>query len=151
MGILFIVAVINGLKYIFSADESSQKKAMSIVLYNALGIIVIILAKSMVESVYGTYSEATTPNISNLGDVGSGVFESPQLSQGDLLPTIINWTLGLATFFIMVIILYQGYLLLTNPTNEEMTKKLKKNIIYIFIGILVIGAGYLLTNFFIVN
>ncbi len=42
-------------------------------------------------------------------------------------------------------------MLLTNPTNEDTIKKLKKNIVYVLIGILVIGAGYLLTNFFIVN
>jgi len=114
-------------------------------------MVVIIVAKSLVESVYGTYSEATTQNISNLGQVGSGVFKAPQFAAGDPIPTVINWILGLATFFILVIILYQGYLLLTNPTNEETLKKLKKNIIYVLIGILVIGGGYLLTNFFIVN
>ncbi len=151
LGILFISAVISWFRYIFSNDESAQKKALSIILFNALGMIVIIVAKSMVESVYGTYQEATTQNIDNLGDVGAGVFEAPQFAQGDPIPTVINWVLGLATFFVLLIILYQGYMLLTNPTNEDTIKKLKKNIVYVLIGILVIGAGYLLTNFFIVN
>jgi ABC-type xylose transport system permease subunit len=48
--------------------------------------------------------------------------------------------MGLAAFVILIIIIFQTYQLLVNPTNEENMTKIKRSFIYIAIGILVIGA-----------
>jgi hypothetical protein len=40
---------------------------------------------------------------------------------------------------------------LTKPDDESQLTKIKQSFIYVFFGILLIGAWYLITNFFIVN
>ena len=66
LGVLFILLVIHVFKYVFSDGDEIQKKSISIMVYATLGILVIILAKSLVESVYGKYSEVTASGIDNL-------------------------------------------------------------------------------------
>lgn len=96
-------------------------------------------------------SYAKIINATTIGETGI-IFDDPTVQFGAAwwLYGIINWILGIVTFIVVVIIVYQGYSLMVNPTDEETIKKLKKNILFIFIGILIIGMGYLLTNFFIV-
>jgi len=83
----------------------------------------------------------------DLGDIGSGILSGNL----PILYTIINRIMGLSAFVILVIIILQTYQLLVNPTDEEMMGKIKKNFLYITIGILVIGSGYVITNFLIIN
>lgn len=157
LGVLFILALVHGFKYIFKGDEAIQKKSLTLLLYNALGIIVVILAKTMVEAVYGPYSEVVNSQVkaggNDVGSIGDGTFEDPvtQFSEVGGLYSAVNRILGLTAFIIVTIVIYQGYVLLTNPTSEETMAKLKKNLLYIFVGIVIIGAGYLLTNFFIIQ
>ena len=153
LGILFIQTVIHAFKYIFSKDDEFQRKSFTILIYNALWIIVIILAKEMIEIVYGKYSdvineEVTSGSSTNAWDIGSGVLNIGEFSW---LQTAINWILSIATFIVLILIVYQSYQLLTNPSNEDLVWNLKKNVAYTFIGILIIGAGYLITNFFIIT
>ena len=153
LGILFIAAVINGFKYIFSASDDTQQQALRMFIYTAMAIIVVILARSMVELVFWTYNDVIDDTVSGdgwwtIGDIGTWVFDDVTLFT---IHTAINWVLWLASFIILLIIIIQGYQLLTQPTNEDTLTKLKKSIGYIFIGILVIGAGYILSNFFIIT
>ena len=50
-----------------------------------------------------------------------------------------------------IIIIYIGYLLLTQPKDEETAEKLKKAITRALAGILLIGVAYLLANFVIIK
>jgi hypothetical protein len=43
-------------------------------------------------------------------------------------------------FIVLVIIIYQAYLLLFEPENENNVKILKRNLVYIFLGMLFIVA-----------
>jgi len=108
-----------------------------------VGILIIILAKTLVESVYGQYDTVvagdalTVKPLSNVdvGKIGKGVFEDPQM---EMLWVVINWLLGLSTFIVTIIIIYIGYLILVQPTNEETATKLKKAISRALGGILLI-------------
>jgi hypothetical protein len=147
------MAITHAFKYIFSKDDEFQRKSFTILIYNAIGILVIILAKSLIEIVYGKYEDVINAEVksgsgTNAGDIGTGVLEIRDFSG---LQLAINYVLSIATFIVLVLIIYQSYQLLVNPSSEELVGNLSKNIAYTFIGILIIGAGYLITNFFIIT
>lgn len=52
---------------------------------------------------------------------------------------------------ILVLIIIQSYMLLTQPEDEEAMSKIKKTIGYAFLGLVVIGTGYVVTNFLLFN
>ncbi len=154
--VMFLFAVSQWFKYLFSGDDEAQKQAVAILTYTVVWILIIILAKTLVELTYGKYAAITSGDALqvkpwwsvDLGKIGDWVFEKPEPT---LLYTIINRVLALWTFFVTVIIIYIGYLILVNPTDEEQQTKLKNAITRGLAGILVIGAAYLLANFVIIN
>lgn len=155
IGIMFLMAVGAWFKYIFSGEDEAREKALQILVYTVVGILIIILAKTLVEVIYGQYDQVVSgdalnvkPNGEDIWDIGDGVFENPQI---DTLYIVINWLLGLATFIVTIIIIYIGYLLLTQPKDEETAEKLKKAITRALAGILLIGVAYLLANFVIIK
>lgn len=155
IGIFFLMAAGQAFKYLFSGNDEAQKKALAILLFTAVGIIIVILAKTLVEVTYGQYEEVVTreallvkPWGEDLWKVGDGVFENPQIG---MLRTVINRVLGLATFVVTIIIVYIGYLMLVQPNNDETAGKLQKAITRALAGILVIGIAYLIANFVIIR
>ena len=87
-------------------------------------------------------------DISNLGDIGTGILANKNIP---IIYQIINRALGLITFVILIVIIFQTFQLLMKPDDAENTKKMTRSLGYIAIGILIIGAGYLITNFLVVN
>ncbi|HCY20643.1 TPA: hypothetical protein DIC40_02080 [Patescibacteria group bacterium] len=68
-----------------------------------------------------------------------------------ILYEIINWAMGLAALVILIMVLVQAFQLLLKPDSPDAMKKIKNSLLYIFIGIIVIGTGYIVTNFLIIN
>jgi uncharacterized membrane protein YdcZ (DUF606 family) len=64
---------------------------------------------------------------------------------------VINWILGILTFIILILIIGQVFSLLTNPDDSKAVGKIRQTFLYMFIGVMLIGAVYLITNFFIIN
>jgi hypothetical protein len=50
-----------------------------------------------------------------------------------------------------VVIIIQTVKLLTKPDDPAQVKGIKNSLLYMFIGILILGAGYLIVNFAIIN
>jgi hypothetical protein len=155
IGLLFLIAVGQWFKYLFSGDDEAQKKAFWILIYTVVGILIIILAKTIVEAIYGQYDQvvsgealSVTPGGEDLWSIGDGVFEDPEI---DMVYTVINRFLWLATFIVTIIIIYIGYLLLVQPTSEETATKLKNAITRALAGILLIWVAYLIANFLIIK
>ena len=152
LGIMFIIAVVQWFKYLFSGNDEIQKKAVAILVYTTVGILIVILAKTLVEITYGKYEDVVNVEVrpwgQDLWQIGDGVFEDPQL---DTLYVILNWILWLATFIVTILIMYIWYLLLVQPTSEENTTKLKKTIVRALGWILLIGVAYLIANFVIIT
>lgn len=154
--IMFLYAVGQWFKYLFSGDDEAQKKALSILIYTVVGILVIILAKTLVEITFGKYEDVVSGDALlvrpwsdvDVWKIGAGVFDKPEAS---MIYTVLNWVLALGTFFITIIIIYIGYLMLIKPTDDETTTKLKNAITRWLAGVLVIGAAYVLANFVIIN
>jgi uncharacterized membrane protein YdcZ (DUF606 family) len=68
-----------------------------------------------------------------------------------ILYQVINYALGIASLVILVIIIIQTIKLLTKPDDPAQLKNIKNSLLYMFIGIFVLGAGYLIVNFAIIN
>ncbi|MEI8091043.1 MAG: hypothetical protein WCG98_02060 [bacterium] len=68
-----------------------------------------------------------------------------------LIYQVVNWVLGLTALVILIVIIVQTIMLLTSPSDEKQTTNLKKSILYMIIGMFVIGIGYLIVNFLVIN
>lgn len=146
---MFLSLVMSLLKYLFSTEDKMKKSAGTIISWNIIALFIIIGSKQIIEAVYGKQNEVLNWSGSNtLGDIGEAVLSTKELP---IMYTVINWIMSLTALIVLIIIIYQSYLLLTQPDNADQFKTVKKSILYIFIGLLVIGAGYLITNFLIIN
>lgn len=131
-----------------SPKDDAKQKAMTIIQRNAFGIIVIIFAKNLIETIYGTEAQVTSATATNLGQIGTGILADKQIPY---VYTVINYIIGFLGLFILVMIIIQALQLLTNPTDDGVQKKMRKNVIYIIIGLVIIGTAYVVTNFLIVK
>jgi hypothetical protein len=59
--------------------------------------------------------------------------------------------MGLTTLAVLVLIIFQTFQLLTKPDSADNIGKIKKTLMYVAIGVVVIGAGYVISNVLIVN
>ena len=142
--ILFIILVVNLIKFISKPDsEEVAKHSKTIIVWNAIWIILIIFSKNIVEMFYK--------------QIWSWAWDLwqwwPILESKNIwwLYTILNYTLWFIAFFIAVFIIYQAFLLLTKPDDENTYKNLKKYFVYALLWVLIIGWVYIITNFFIVK
>jgi len=147
IGVLFVIVVIRVIQYLTNPSDEIKKQAATLIAWNVIGILIILWSKQIVELIFWSEIEVMEQSAQNVGDIGTWILSG----NIPILYTIINWIMGLAAFVILLIIIIQTYQLLVNPTNEENMGKIKKSFLYIAIGILVIGAGYVITNFLIIN
>jgi hypothetical protein len=59
--------------------------------------------------------------------------------------------MGLTALAVTILIIFQAFQLLTKPNDEKIVGQLKKTIIYVAIGIAIIGAGYVISNLLVIN
>jgi hypothetical protein len=145
--ILFIILLTRVFALLTSDSEDSQKKAWTIIIRSVFATLIILWAKQIVELVYGRREQVLEQNAQNLWDIGEGVL----VNNAPLIYQIVNWILGLTAFIVLILIIIQSYKLLTNPDSEDNLADIKKTILYVFLGIIVIGAWYVIVNFLIIN
>ena len=140
--VLFVILVINVIKLMASPDkEDTAKHAKTIIIWNAIGLIIMLAAKNIVETFYkqtSWYKMATW----------WAILENTNLTW---LYTILNYALAFIAFAITVLIIYQAYLLLFKPDDEATYKSLKKYFVYAILGVLIIWWVYLIARFFIIR
>ncbi len=147
--ILFIMLVVQVYKFLFNPSEEVKAKAWKIIIWNIFGIIVILGATFVVELIMGPRMMVTsyTPTV---WDVWLGIFAAkPWLFL--FIVNLIKLLLSVTAFFILVIIIYQAYLLLFKPEDEEWYKKIKRNFLYVLIWSGVIFTIYMVVNFLILK
>lgn len=147
LGAMFVILVGRVITFLFGNDADAQKKAGTLIGWNVISMFVIIGAKQIVEAIYGK-QEDVIKEITNLGEVGSGILADKNIP---IIRQVINYALGIASLVILVIIIIQTVKLLTKPDDPAQIKNIKNSLLYMFIGILVLGAGYLIVNFAIIN
>lgn len=147
LGAMFIILLSRVITFVFGSDADAKKKAGTLIGWNVIGMLVIIGAKQIVEAVYGKQASVVR-DVSNLGEIGTGILADKNIP---LIYQVVNRVLGLASLIVLVMIIVQTIQLLMKPDDAKQLTSIKNTLIYVFIGILVIGAGYLIVNFLIVN
>ena len=148
MGILFLVLLTHVVRFLTSGDDAGSKNTIAIMTSTVSGILVILVSKTLVESIYGKESEVIGSGLSDLWFVGSGLLTDQNLT---LVYTIINYAMSFIAFVVLVIIIIQTYQLLFQPSDEDRLKKIKSNFLYIFIWLAMIACGYLIVNFLLIQ
>jgi hypothetical protein len=148
MGVLFFIMVGRVISFLTSSDEGVRKKAGGMIARTVIGILIIMAAKEIVEAIFGRRNDVFPMSPDTLGEIGSGIYE---VSNIPIIYQVINWVMGLATLVVLVLIIFQTFQLLTKPDSPDTISKLKKTLIYVVIGVLVIGAGYIISNVLLIN
>lgn len=144
---MFVILLTRVISFIFWSDSDARKKAGTLIGRNIIGMLVIIWAKQIVEAVYGKQADVIK-DISNLGEIGSGILADKQIP---LIYQVVNWVLWLTALIILIIIIVQTIQLLIKPSDEKQMASVKRSIIYMLIWLLIIGTGYVIVNFLILN
>lgn len=147
LGAMFIILITRVITFLFGSDTDAQKKAWTLIWWNVVSMLIIIWAKQIVEAIYGKQDQVVK-DITNLGDIGSWILADRNIP---ILYQVINYALGMASLVILVIIIIQTIKLLTKPDDPAQIKNIKNSLLYMLIGILILGAGYLIVNFAIIN
>lgn len=152
VGVLFIVLLLRVFWFLFKPSDDNRKQSLAIIGWNAIGILVIIGARFIVELIYGTKDDVINQNATQLNEIGTPIFSASAATWSlGLFYAIINWVVGLTSLLILVIIIWQAYQLLTNPEDESKLAKVGRSLLYIFIGIVIIGLAYIVANVVLVQ
>ncbi len=146
MGLLFIIALVRAINLLLSNKDEWAKQAGAILKWNAFGLLVIIFSKALIEAVYGKEEQVINTTAQTLDKIWWSLDKTVPF-----VFTIINYLMWFIGIFLLVMIIIQAVQILTKPTDEAMQKKLRKNIIYILIWLVVMWLSYVITNVFIVR
>lgn len=148
LGVLVVIMMTRVFTYITSQEEDVKKKALGVITRTTVGMLIISGAKQIVEAIYGKQKEVLNPDPQKLDQIGTTLLNPKTI---DIIFQILNWALGLISFILLAMIIYQTYKMLTKPDDEETFKSLKWTIIYALWGLILIGAAYLVANLLIIN
>ncbi len=147
LGAMFVILVSRVITFLFGSDTDAVKKAGTLIGWNVISMLVIIGAKQIVEAVYGKQADVVQ-EVTNLWEIWSGILADKNIP---ILYQVINYALGIASLVILVVIIIQTVKLLMKPDDAAQLKSIKNSLLYMFIGILIIGLWYLIVNFAIFN
>lgn len=148
LGVLFLILVLHTYRFLMNPDDKIKSHARTIIMWNAIGILTIIFAKSIVETIYGRQQDVINPNATSLADIGTGILADKSFGW---LYVVLNRVMGIIGFIVVVLIIIEAINLLRNPTDEKQIDRIKKNFLYIIIGVVIIGVSYVVTNFVILQ
>jgi len=148
LGVLFLILILHMFRFLMNPDDKVKEHAKTIIIRNAIGILTIIFAKAVVETVYGKQQDVINPNATSLANIGTGVLADKSFAW---LYVVLNRVMGLVGFVVVVLIIIEAINLLRNPTDEKQIDKIKRNFLYIIIGVIIIGVSYVVTNFLVLQ
>lgn len=147
--ILFFMMVGKVIWFVTATDDSAKKKAGWVIIWSVIGILIVIWAKQLVESVMGKQEQVINENATWINQQGPGsilnFWSIPLVTQ------VINWVMWLTMFIILVLVIIQWYKMFTKPDDPKNRESLKKTLIYIIIWVLVIWAAYAISSVLVIN
>lgn len=148
LGVLFIMLISRVFSYLSATQEEVIQKTRTTLVAIVVWMIVILWSNEVVEFIYGKEADIRNQNATQISEVWSPLLADPNLP---IFYEIVRWIMALAVFAVLVIIIVQAFRLLMKPDDSEIISEIKSNLIYVFIGVLVIWASYLITNFFLIT
>lgn len=148
VGVLFLTLMSRVFFFLSSSSEEVQTKSKNIIVASVTWILVILASNELIEFVYGSEQQIRNQNATDVTQVGSPLFANANIP---ILYEIVRWVMSLAAFFVLAIIIFLTFKFLIKPDSEENLASIRRYIMYVFIGVVVIGAGYLLTNFVLIT
>lgn len=145
---LFLVLAWKTFSFITSWDWSAQKKAWTIIAWSTIAMLIIIGSKQIVEAIYGKQAQVMNESAQTLWEIWTWILADKNIP---ILYSVINRVMWLTSLVVLIIILIQTFEILMNPDKADNRQRIWKSILYIFIWILIIWAGYLITNFVVIN
>ena len=133
-----------------NGEEDKVKTAKMTIIYAVVGLIIVRLAKVLVEAVYGS---------ARCTQVIGGIITAPGewcgsiakiSSAASIVVNVINWLNSFVWIVVVIMILYAGFNLFTSAGDEEKIKKAKRTILYVAVGIAVLVMNYIILTFFII-
>lgn len=147
--VLWVMFLILAGKTVSIVTSGDIKKAWTIIAWTAISILTIIGAKQIVEAVYWKQAEVLrTTWLNNIWEIWSWIFADKNIP---IIYDVINWVLWITAIIILILIIVHTFKILTNPSKTDNWKSLWKSLLYIFIWIMIIWVGYIITNLLIIN
>jgi hypothetical protein len=148
MSVLFVILLIRVFTFVTSTEEEIRKKSMQIVVSTTLWLFIMIASKQLVEWVYGKEALIRNSAAVTITDVWSSFLSNANIP---IIYNIIQRVMGLSWFVILALIIFQTFRMLANPSDDKVLWDIRKTLFYALLGMLVIGAGYLIVNVVMVN
>ena len=145
--ILFIILLINVWKFILSTSDEIKKHAQTIIIWDIIWILIILWATNIVQLIYWKADQLVSNT--NLWDIWAWIFKNKETV--DIIYTFLNYFLSFVAFVVVVLIIYQWYLIVTHPEDEDIQKKFKRSFVYIAIWFIILVWWYLFLNFLIIK
>jgi len=146
--ILFFMMAAKVISFVTSTDDSTKKKSLGVILWSVIWIFVVMWAKQIVEAVMWKQNVVLNENANQISDMWNPMLEFENIQ---LISQIINWVMWLTMLVILVLIIIQWYKMFAKPDDPKNRESLKKTLLYVIIGVLVIGASYVISNVLVVN
>ena len=151
---LFFIMAAKVITFVVSTDEAAKKKALWIVLWCLIWILIVMWSKQIVEAVMWKQEKVLNENATWITwwDAKTWMAEAIlEFNSIQLISQVINWVMWLTMFIIVVLIIIQGYRMFSKPDDPKNRERLKKTMLYIIIWVLVIGASYVISNLLVLN
>ena len=148
MGGLFFMMAVKVISFATATDDSAKKKSLGVILWSVIWILVIMWSKQIVEAVMWKQSDVLNAAATNISGMWNPILEFERIQ---LISQIINWVMWLTVFIIVVLVIIQWYKMFAKPDDPKNRESLKKTLLYVIIGVLVIGASYVISNVLVIN
>jgi len=152
--ILFFMMVGKVVTFVTATDDSVKKKAGGVIIWNVIGILIIMWAKQLVEAVMWRQDKVLNADKATWISGGWETWMWNTILWFEDIPLIaqtINWVMWLTMLIILVLIIIQWYKMFTKPDDPKNRESLKKTLLYVIIWVLVIWAAYAISSVLVVN
>lgn len=144
---IFIFVAIYAFYHIITAwwNEENIKQWKTTIFQAIIWFIVIKFANTIVKNTFNTDCSWWSIIVYWWNNVCNNITENAKI-----ITSLINWVNSFIVIVVVIMIIYAGFLIMTWAWEEDKQKKAKNIILYVWIGLLILVANYLILTFFII-